>query len=68
MTRGFAIYLLIGVILNGAAIVYDAFSHEPEPEPLAVSLARLRSFLLGVLFWPGLWFVSIKDIITGRSD
>jgi len=66
--RGLAIYLLVGVILNGAVIVIDAFVHEPEPEPLAVSLARLRNFLIGVLFWPGLWFVSIKDIITGRRE
>ena len=66
--RGFAIYCLIGVFLNGTVFVINTFIQEPEPEPLVVGLARLRSFFLGVLFWPAIWFVNIKDIITGRRD
>ena len=63
----FAVYYLIGVILNGAYVVYTEFKKANPPEDtLLVGIVRVGMFLLGCTYWPLFWGIVIYDKITGR--
>jgi hypothetical protein len=64
-----AIYLLIGVILNGGYVVYLELKNEaPEEDTPIEGVVRLLMFLIGVLYWPLFWVLTIYDIIKMRRS
>ena len=67
--RIIVIYLAVGFILNLAFIIWEKATHqEQRPETYLEVLVMALMFLVGVPFWPVVWWVRIQDWRGKREE
>ena len=56
-----AIYYLVGLVINGAFVVFHAIVTAEEDDELLQGILRLFEFLIRALIWPVIWAVVIYE-------